>query len=104
MFTQTTLEQQFTRATTGLTPDGRTFRPVDASRFLDNRAQLNAVQSAQEIFERTGQRVFSFDAGSTIGEGFARGGGDLIQTTNVRAVFDANGNLRTLFPLLSPLP
>lgn len=63
----TTLDQQYTRATTGLTPDGFAGKPVDASRFLSNQAQLNAAQRAQTIYKQTGQTSFSFNMGEIIG-------------------------------------
>ena len=99
----TTIEQQYHRALTGLTPDGFSGNIVDSGRFLSHRAQLNAVQSAQEIYGRTGKNVFKFDAGYEIGEGFLKNGTASVRTTNVQAVFDSNGKLKTLFPLLSPL-
>jgi len=88
---------------TGLTPDGFSGNIVDSGRFLSHRAQLNAVQAAQEIYGRTGKKVFPFDAGYEIGEGFLKNGTASVRTTNVQAVFDSNGKLKTLFPLLSPL-
>jgi filamentous hemagglutinin len=99
----TTIEQQYVRATTGLTPDGVMLRPVDSSRFLTHRAQLAAVERAQARFALTGERSFSFEMSEIIGEGFIRGGGSWVQTTNVHAVFK-NGRLHTLYPFLSPLP
>ncbi|MBS0264009.1 MAG: hypothetical protein JSS02_18885 [Planctomycetes bacterium] len=101
---QTSIGQQFDRATTGLTPDGFSGNLVDSSRFLSHRSQLNAVQAAEEIFRRTGKKVFTFDAGYEIGEGFTRSATDLARTTNVRVVFDANGKLKTIFPWIKPLP
>lgn len=91
------------RATTGLTPDGFAGVSVDASRFLSNQAQLRAVQRAQTIFRQTGRRSFSFQMEGIIGEGYLRGGVELVETTNVQAVF-RNGQLFTIYPLLSPLP
>ena len=101
---QTTIEQQYERALTGLTPDGFAGNAVDSGRFLSHRGQLNAVQAAEEIYARTGKNVFTFDAGYEIGEGFLKNATGLVRTSNVRAVFDANGKLKTLFPQLSPLP
>jgi hypothetical protein len=101
---QTGLEQQYDRATTGLTPDGFAGPKVDSGRFLSHRAQLNAVQAAQEIYLRTGKKVFTFDAGYVIGEGFLKDAIALVRTTNVRVVFNASGKIKTLFPWLSPLP
>jgi RHS repeat-associated protein len=99
----TTIEQQYIRATTGLTPDGFAGRLVDSSRFLSNRAQLAAVQRAEAIFAQTGQRSVTFQMSEIVGEGFTRGGGSWVQTTNVQGFF-TNGKLNTLYPLLSPLP
>ena len=59
---------------------------------------------SEEIFSRTGKKVFTFDAGNEIGEGFTRNATDLVRTTNVRVVFDANGKIKTLFPWINPLP
>ena len=76
--------------------------PVDSSRFLSNQAQLNAAQRAQTIYKQTGQTSFSFNMGETIGEGYTKGGGDLMRTTNVQAVF-RNGELYTMYPKLGPM-
>ena len=89
---------------TGLTPDGFAGNIVDSSRFLSHRGQLNAVQAAKEIYSRTGKKVFTFDVGYEVGEGFVRNSTDLVRTSNVRVVFDANGKIKTMFPFLSPLP
>jgi hypothetical protein len=67
---QTTNAQQYTRATTGVTPDGFAGNPVNSARFLTHREQLNALHSALEINQRTGKKVFTFDAGYTVGEGY----------------------------------
>lgn len=99
----TTIEAQHIRATIGLTPDGFSGRAVDSSRFFSNQLQLQATQRAQTIFQQTGKSSFSFDMGTMVGEGFTRGGGELIWTTNVQAVF-RNGNLYTMFPRLGPVP
>ncbi len=99
----TTLDQQFTRATNGLTPNGVAGRAVDSSRFLNNQIQFNAAQRAQTIFRQTGKTSFSFNMGVTVGEGYLRGGSDLLRTTNVLAVF-RNGELYTMYPLLKQLP
>ncbi|MGF9797985.1 hypothetical protein, partial [Brevibacillus agri] len=96
---QTTLAQQYNRAITGLTPDGIAGRMVDSSRFLTHLKQLNAVQRAETIFRQTGKTVFDFDMGEIIGEGYLRGGGNVINTTKVQAVFK-DGKLVTLYPKL----
>jgi len=38
-----------------------------------------------------------------VGEGYLRGGMEMVQTTNVQAVF-RNGNLFTIYPFLNALP
>lgn len=58
---------------------------------------------AQAIFRQTGRATFGFDMSEVIGEGFTRGGADLLETTNVRAVF-RKGRIHTLYPQLGPLP
>jgi filamentous hemagglutinin len=84
---------------TGMTPDGFAGRVVNAARFVTHQAQLRALQRALTIFRQTGQRVFEFDMGGIIGEGFLKGGTTYAQTTTVLAVFKA-GKLLTLYPKL----
>ena len=91
----TTLEQQYVRSTTGVTPDGLTGNPINSSRFTSNQAQLNAAQRAQTIYNHMGQSAFNFNMDYFIDEGFTKGGIDLVQTTNVHAVF-TNGELYTV--------
>jgi len=69
----TTLEQQYTRASTGLTPDNvqQNFL-VDSSRFLTARDQVAAIDRAQSIHLLTGQPVVNVNMGSIIGEGFTK--------------------------------
>jgi hypothetical protein len=55
------------------------------------------------IFRQTGNTRPVFDMGVMVGEGFTRGGAELIWTTNVQAYF-RNGQLYTMFPKLGPLP
>jgi hypothetical protein len=101
---QTTIEQQWDRAVTGITPDGKSLNPVDSSRFFIHRDQLKAYQRAQELFSRTGVKNPVFDIGYPIGEGFTGGGQDWIKTTNVKAIFGPHGNLMTLYPFIRTLP
>lgn len=96
---QTTLQQQYLRATTGYTPDGYAGRIGDASKFLSNQIQLNAAQRAETIYNQTGRNSFSFDMGENIGEGYLRGGQNLVSSSKVTAVF-RNGKLYTLYPKL----
>jgi hypothetical protein len=99
----TTIEAQYIRSTTGLTPDGVTGKAFDSSRFFSNQLQLQAAERAMTIFRQTGNTKPVFDMGSMVGEGFTRGGVEWIQTTNVQAYF-RNGQLYTMFPKLSPMP
>ncbi|WP_207546543.1 RHS repeat-associated core domain-containing protein, partial [Methylobacterium indicum] len=97
----TTLQDQQLRATTGYTPDGKQGRPVDSSRFLTHVDQLEAAQHAIDLRSRFNANQIEFDMGRPIGEGYLKGGQQYIGgTQSVRAYFDANGNLTTLFPLL----
>jgi hypothetical protein len=99
---QTTIEQQYDRATTGITPDGKLLGPVNSARFMSHRAQLQAIAEAEERFRRTGETEFTVEMPDTIGEGFTKGGRELVRTNVVHAVF-RNGRLFTLYPVLSPI-
>jgi RHS repeat-associated protein len=98
---ETSLSSQYTRAISGLTPDGVVLGDVNASRFLTNEGQLNAVNKAKEVYGQTGKTSFTFDTNETIGEGYLKGGGagSYRTSTQVQAVFK-NGQLNTLYPLL----
>jgi len=96
---ETTLAQQLLRATTGLAPDGTKGVLSDASRFLTNTGQMNAISRANTIFRQTGRASFTFDMGEVVGEGYLRGGGQVISSSRVTAVF-RNGKLVTIFPKL----
>lgn len=98
---QTTLEQQFDRATTGLTPDGVLRPPVNASRFYSYRTQLAALQRAQTIYRRTRVPVVRIAWHEPVGHGFTGYGADLVETFNVR-VFFANGKPYSNYPDLKP--
>jgi RHS repeat-associated protein len=96
----TTLAQQFVRAVTGFTPDGKIGNPTNSTRFLSNVDQLDALNMANATRQQTGKNVFSFDMNRPIGEGFLRGGATAAQkTSRVQAVYGKNG-LVTLFPVL----
>ncbi|MDN4621054.1 pre-toxin TG domain-containing protein [Paenibacillus sp. PsM32] len=96
---QTTLQQQYLRATNGYTPDGYAGRIGDASKFLSNQIQLNTAQRAETIYNQIGRNSFSFDRGENIGEGYLRGGQNLVSSSKVTAVF-RNGKLYILYPKL----
>jgi hypothetical protein len=40
--------------------------------------------------------------GKVIGEGYTAGGWEYRETSNVRAIFNQNGQLKTIYPLLDP--
>ncbi|RZK32259.1 MAG: RHS repeat-associated core domain-containing protein, partial [Hymenobacter sp.] len=96
---QTTQSQQYTRATTGLTPDGHAGNPVDATRFLSAQDQLRSIERANTIRAQTGANVVNTRMESVIGEGYPRGGGPLTQTDKVRVVY-RNGLPYTTFPVI----
>ena len=89
------------RAVSGLTPDGIALGEVNASKFLSNELQLEALNMANSQFAATGKTSFTFDMGKLVGEGFLKGGGagSYRATNQVQAVFK-DGKLNTLFPLL----
>ena len=93
----TTLQQQYVRATTGLTPDGLPGMPRDSSRFFSNQLELQAATRAQTIFQQTGRNSFTFNMGVPVGNGYLKGGGPVVQTTRVTAAF-RNGQLWTIYP------
>jgi YD repeat-containing protein len=93
----TTLEQQYVRATTGLTPDNHPGDPFPSSRFYSNEIQLQAARQAEDIYRQTGNPRPRFDMGFPAGEGYMRGGGPVVTTSVVQAVF-RHGGLYTLYP------
>jgi filamentous hemagglutinin len=98
---ETTIDEQYIRATTGLTPDGVQGPIVDATRFVSNQDMLDAAMQAIKQYNSTGASSFDFVMGRVIGEGYTKGGANYLVTQNVRAVF-RNGKLYTLFPLIGP--
>jgi RHS repeat-associated protein len=100
---QVTFDQLFTRATTGITPEGLQGPIVNSSAFFNNQIMLNAIQRAQTIYSNTGVSNFQFNLGVPVGYGILRGGTGLVSTTNVQAIFNRSGQLITLFPYLNPV-
>ena len=100
----TTLEEQYIRAVTGLTPDGvQEFRRFSSSRFLSNEDQLDAINQARSLFEQaqaSGLSTVEFNIPfrRTIGEGFNRFGTSYQQTSYARVVFNEDGTVLTAFP------
>jgi hypothetical protein len=100
----TTIDEQWIRAESKLTPDGIVDKVQrDASRFFSNRAQLEAAQEAERIFQESGKSFVQFNMGKIVGEGFEKGGNKYVVTSNVAARF-RDGKLYTLYPLLNTLP
>ena len=97
---QTTLEQQHTRAHTGLTPDNYQKNPVNSTRFLTHQDQLESAQKAIKMQNNfgtgTGVEVFEFDMGRNIAEGYRVQSNVIESTGTVKAVFK-NGKLLTMY-------
>jgi RHS repeat-associated protein len=96
---QTTLQQQLTRATTGLTPDGVAGRAVASSRFLTHELQLEALEMAEAAYV-PGMKEVTLDMGKVVGEGYLKGGGAVKTSTSVQVYYNSNGEIITLFPKL----
>jgi RHS repeat-associated protein len=98
---QTTLQQQFIRATTGLTPDGVAGRAVTSSRFLTHEFEFEALELAQIAYtpELAGKGTV-IEMGKIIGEGYLRGGGAVKTSTSVQVYYNNSGEIITMFPLL----
>lgn len=97
---QTTLAEQYLRATTGVTPDGYHLRPVNSSRFSSNQAQLNSAQRSETIYRQTRANKINFSMDDIIGEGYKRGGQTYIKSSKVVAIF-RNDQLYTMYPDLN---
>ncbi|WPP42137.1 hypothetical protein SK066_04045 [Paenibacillus hunanensis] len=97
---QTTLAEQYLRATTGVISDGYHLRPVNSSRFSSNQAQLNSAQRAETIYRQTGANKIDFSMDDIIGEGYKRGGQTYVESSKVVAIF-RNGQLYTMYPNLN---
>jgi RHS repeat-associated protein len=97
---QTTLAQQLTRATSGLTPDGVVGKAVASSRFLTNELQLEAYEAALKQY-KAGDGSVTVDLGKVIGEGFKKKGSSVQQTSKATAYFNNNGEIVTIFPDLN---
>ncbi|WLE58848.1 hypothetical protein GIY62_17330 [Burkholderia plantarii] len=101
----TTLEEQYIRVSTGLTPDNvRQGILVNSSRFLTAADQVAVIQRAESMHMLAGNAVINLDVGTVIGEGFVKlksngSGLDYLMSTSVRTVF-RNGVVFTQFPIL----
>jgi RHS repeat-associated protein len=96
---QTTLQQQLTRAITGLTPDGVAGRAVASTRFLSNELQLEAYEAALAAY-KPGMTKSVIDMGKAVGNGYSKGGGTVKTATSVQAYYNSSGEVITLFPVL----
>lgn len=99
---QTTLDQQFIRSTTGMTPDGVQQRfLVDSTRFLTHEAQLASYDMAIAQYQIHGRRVFNFTMNEIVGEGYFANGATYGTSDVVRVIIDSRtGAPNTMFPLL----
>ena len=103
----TTLQQQRDRATQGILPDigvsTPNDRPSDASRFFTDTLALAAITRAQEVFANTGNRTPIIQFDRKVGEGFLKGDGTTIYTTDqVLVRLSPSGDPITAYPLLRP--
>lgn len=96
---QTTIQQQLTRATTGLTPDGIVGKAVASSRFLTNELQLEALEAAQATYKQ-GMSGTVIEMGKIVGNGYSKGGGALKTSTSVQVYYNSGGEVMTLFPII----
>ncbi|WP_196781669.1 hypothetical protein [Acinetobacter lanii] len=99
---QTTLPQQYTRATTGLTPDGAQLYKVDSTRFYSNVDHLDALQKANKAMNANGTDKEIVKMNRDIGEGYQK---DSPCDTQVRSTDRAlfirrNGHIFTGYPKL----
>ena len=98
---QTTLQEQLTRATTGLTPDGIAGRAVASSRFLSHEIQLEAFELAQAAYKPAmAGKGTVIEMGKTIGEGYLKGGGSVKSSTSFQVFYNNNGEITTMYPLI----
>ncbi len=102
----TTLEQQETRAATGVGPDGSISNtPPDSSRFLSERDMGHSMQRADSIRQLNGNidDAYTFHMDRVIGEGYLKAPLlEWIRTENVTAVY-RSGHPYTMYPLLKRL-
>jgi len=105
---ETTLAQQYERATNGTLPNGDPGRPFDSTRFLSQVDHLATVREAERLIQQ-GNIVngsVRVPMGFNIGEGFRRSGGSNSYVEGIQEAFGyvSNGKLTTLFPSASSVP
>jgi uncharacterized protein YegL len=99
----TTLEQQRIRAEQGIRPDDGVKKSfVNSTRFFNDSDMYDAMQRALKKYldDRPSNGVVEIDMGYEIAEGFYKGGQQYGTTSTVRAYFDKQGRLTTIFGLL----
>lgn len=97
---ETTLAQQQLRAKTGMTPDNKPGRAIDASKWSSYQDMSEAIQKAQILHKKTGQTSITVDVGRVIGDGYLKGGVTYAQTTKAVVRFDSSGKPYTAYPKL----
>ncbi|WP_434457545.1 DUF637 domain-containing protein [Stutzerimonas urumqiensis] len=97
---ETTLAQQQLRAKTGMAPDNKPGRAIDASRWSSYQDMSEAIQKAQILHKKTGQTSITVDVGRVIGDGYLKGGVTYAQTTKAVVRFDSSGKPYTAYPKL----
>ncbi len=99
---QTSLDAQYERAAHGTNPTtGAAQRqPSAATRFTSHRDQLNAIQKAQTIRQRTGDNVVTIPYNSqVIGEGYSKMGPTYGNSHTAQVVFGQNEQVVTAYPI-----
>ena len=97
---QTTLDQHYRRAMTGVNPDGtRGPRPENSSRFLWWQDQHDAIVRAVEMWDGEAKEV-TVPFEHIIGEGFMKRTGQYRETTVATVKFSTRGEPYTSFPEL----
>ncbi|MGM7470137.1 hypothetical protein ACS7D5_17460, partial [Proteus mirabilis] len=104
----TTLEQQQYRARTGNSPDNHYTIVLDrktlgrsapsSTRFLSYKDQYDAI--SQVLKYAGSNKAIDIDMGRIVAEGYQSGGRIYGSTSKIRAYFDANGKLITIFGIL----
>lgn len=108
---QTTLQQQYERAVNGIDPitnqvryraDGSPVTP-NSSKFMSARDQINAIERATNIYERTGSKVLAEHPivfKTQAGEGYYGGTGLYDTSYSVQVWFNRTRKPITAFPIL----
>lgn len=103
---QTTLMQQYERASTGSWPNAAGTRPSDASRFFNAEDMEDAIRRAIDRYSGNPDIPVVVRMGRPIGEGFVKALGrnaavalpEYRQSDTVRVIFDKSGFPKTAYP------